>query len=170
MPPAARLRLVNERGEGAQGDEMYLDLPGEDGALALRDALSPFVARFLHPDYLSAYPEEAADNETHEDEARADTRSEWVAWLRDSVGVNVVPRVKRAHGRLARVPIGGRRLDRLYLRRGALARADQALKLPFVPVDDPEDHGWDFLELLGVGMRLDAVSDGHSAPPIRDQR
>ncbi|KAI9442847.1 hypothetical protein BJY52DRAFT_1317492, partial [Lactarius psammicola] len=188
MPPAARLRLVNERGEGAQGDEMYLDLPGEDGALALRDALSPFVARFLHPDYLSAYPEEAADNETHEDEARADTRSEWVAWLRDSVGVNVVPRVvngpsyprlprpcAEARGAvnssfvarvggpalstrlteagaraLARVPIGGAGSTDCTAR-GALARADQALKLPFVPVDDPEDHGWDFLELLGVG-------------------
>ncbi|KAI9442850.1 hypothetical protein BJY52DRAFT_1317510 [Lactarius psammicola] len=176
MPPAARLRLVNERGEGAQGDEMYLDLPGEDGALALRDC--SFAA---------------ADNETHEDEARADTRSEWVAWLRDSVGVNVVPRVVNGRltpdflnrapelaGRellaslrawwprlstrlteagaraLGEVPIGGRRLDRLYLRRGALARADQALKLPFVPVDDPEDRGWDFLELLGVAMRLNA--------------
>jgi len=193
MPPAARLRLVDERGEGAQGDELYLDLPGEDGALALRDALSPLVARFLHLDYLSAYPEEAADNETDEDEVRADTGSEWVAWLRDSVGVNVVPRVlngyitsdflnrapeltgyelltslrawwprlsKRLKEEGARalgaVPVAGRRLDRLYLRRGALARADEGLELPFVPVDDPEDRGWDFLEHLGVATRLNA--------------
>lgn len=193
MPPAARLRLADERGEGAQGDELYLDLPGEEDALALRKALSPLVARFLHPDYLSAYPEEASVSETDEDEVRADTRSQWVAWLRDCVGVNVVPRVlngqltsdfldrapelaghellaslrawwPRLSKRLTEagvralgaVPIAGRRLDRLYLRRGALARADQALELPFVPVDNPEDRGWDFLELLGVAMRLNA--------------
>jgi hypothetical protein len=185
MPPAFRLRLADERGEGAQKDELYLDLPGEDGALALRDALSP-EARFLHPNYLSAYPDEAVDND-------ADTRSEWVAWLRDCVGVNVVPRVLNGHlcsdflnrapeltglqlllslrawwprlsnqltqagaRALGEVPIAGRRLDRLYLRRGALARADQGLELPFVPVDDPEDHRWNFLEMVGVAMRLNA--------------
>jgi hypothetical protein len=95
MPPAARLRLVDERGEGAQGDELYLDLPGEDGALALRDALSPLEARFLHPDYLSAYPERLLTMRLTT--RRVDTRSEWVAWLRDSVGVNVVPRVLNGH-------------------------------------------------------------------------
>jgi hypothetical protein len=57
---------------------------------------------------------------------------------------------------LGEVPIAGRRLDRLYLRRGALARADQGLELPFVPVDDPEDRRWDFLEQLGVAIRLNA--------------
>ncbi|KAI9443898.1 hypothetical protein H4582DRAFT_2071449 [Lactarius indigo] len=193
MPPAARLRLADERGEGAQADELYLDLPGEDGALALRDALSPLTARFLHPNYLSAYPEEAPDNETDEDGVRTNTRSEWIAWLRDCVGVNVVPRVLngclipdltnhapqlvgyelvaslrawwprlstrlKADGAraLGEIPIAGRRLDKLYLRRGALARADQALELPFVPVDNPEDRGWDFLEQLGVTTRLNA--------------
>ena len=193
MPPAFRLRLADERGVGAQGDELYLDLPGEDGTLALRDALSPLEARFLHPEYLSAYPEEAAEDVTDENEVRADTRSEWVAWLRDCVGVNVVPRVLNGHltsdflnrapelaghellaslrawwprlsnlltqvgaRALGEVPIAGRRLDRLYLRRGALARADQGLELPFVPVDDPEDPRWNFLELLGVAMRLNA--------------
>jgi hypothetical protein len=187
MPLAARLRLVDEHGEDAQGDELYLDLPGEDGALALRDALSPPVARFLHPDYLSAYPEEAADDE-------GEVRAEWVDWLRDYVGVKVVPRVLNGHltsdfldrapeleghellaslrawwprlsNRLSKVgkralgavPIAGRRLDRLYLRRGALARADHGLGLPFVPVDNPEDSGWDFLELLGVATRLNAL-------------
>jgi hypothetical protein len=186
MPPAFRLRLADERGEGALRDELYLDLPaGEDGALALRDALS-LEARFLHPNYLSAYRNVAVDN-------GADTRSEWVAWLRDCVGVNVVPRVLNGHlcsdflnrapeltvlqlllslrawwprlsnqltqagaRALGEVPIAGRRLDRLYLRRGALARADQGLELPFVPVDDPEDHRWNFLEMLGVAMRLNA--------------
>ncbi|KAH8981074.1 hypothetical protein EDB92DRAFT_1805391 [Lactarius akahatsu] len=193
MPSATRLRLVDEREEAAQADELYLDIPGEDGALALRDALSPLTARFLHPDYLSAYPEETPDNETGEDEVRANPRSEWIAWLRDDVGVNVVPRVlngyiapefinnapklvgyelvaslrawwprlfKRLRAEGARalggIPIAGRRLDKLYLRRGALARADQALELPFVPVDDPEDRGWDFLEQLGVTTRLNA--------------
>ncbi|KAH9046334.1 hypothetical protein EDB83DRAFT_2227590 [Lactarius deliciosus] len=195
MPSAARLRLIDERCEAAQADELYLDLPGEDGALALRDALSPLTARFLHPDYLSAYPEEAhdPDNETDEDEVRPNTRSKWIAWLRDNVGLNVVPRVLngyiapefinnapklvgyelvaslrawwpllsrrlKADGAraLGEIPIAGRRLDKLYLRRGALARADQALELPFVPVDDPEDRGWDFLEQLGVTTRLNA--------------
>ncbi|KAH9037560.1 hypothetical protein EDB84DRAFT_1480937 [Lactarius hengduanensis] len=195
MPSAARLRLIDERCEAAQADELYLDLPGEDGALALRDALSPLPARFLHPDYLSAYPEEAhdPDNETDEDEVRPNTRSKWITWLRDCVGVNVVPRVLngyiapeflinapklvgyelvaslrawwprlskrlKADGAraLGEIPVAGRRLDKLYLRRGALARADQALELPFVPVDDPEDRGWDFLEQLGVTTRLNA--------------
>ena len=182
MPPAARLRLADERGEGAQADELYLDLPGEDGTLALRDALSPHEARFLHPDYLSLYEE---DEKT------------WVSWLRDTVGVNVVPRVINGHlapefldrapelagpelllslrawwhhprfalanqltqagaRALGEVPIAGRRLDRLYLRRGALARADHNLELPFVPVQDPEDRRWDFLEKLGVAICLNA--------------
>ena len=192
MPLAARLRLVDESGKDAQGDELYLDLPGEDGTLALRDALSPYVARFLHPDYLWAYPEEATDDKS--DDEGTDTRSEWIDWLRDYVGVSVVPRVLNGHltsdfldrapelaghellaslrawwprlsirlsevGKraLGAVPIEGRQLDRLYLRRGALARADQGLELPFVPVDNPDDHGWDFLEQLGVATRLNAL-------------
>jgi hypothetical protein len=175
-----------------------LDLPGVDGALSLRDALSP-VARFLHPGYLSAYPEVTDDEETNEDGANGvdygfrDTRREWVDWLRDRVGVNVVPRVldgsvsadflegasaleghellislrawwPRLGPRLSRVgarslggiSIAGRRLDTLYLRRGALARVGEVLELPYIPVDDPEDHGWDFLELLGVATRMNA--------------
>jgi hypothetical protein len=193
MPPTAQLQLVDERGEGAQGYEVYLDLPEEDGALALRDALSPLEARFLHPDYLSAYPEEATGNDTDENEERVDTRSEWVAWLRDFMGVQVVPRVLNGHitsdflnrtpelaanellaslrtwwprlsnqltqvgaRALGEIPIAGRRLDGLYLRRVALARADPGFELPFIPVDDPEDRRWDFLELLGVAIRLNA--------------
>ena len=193
MPSAARLRLVDERGERAQGDELYLDLPGEDGALALRDALSPLEARFLHPYYLSAYPEEAVDNDTDTNWVRVDTRGEWVTWLRERVGLNAVPRVFNGHltseflnhapalaghallaslrewwphlsrrltpegvGELGEVPISGHRLDGQYLRRAALARAGQGLDLPFVPVDDPEDRRWDFLEQLGVAIRLNA--------------
>jgi hypothetical protein len=181
MPPAARLRLADERGLGAQADELYLDLPGKDGALALRDALSPLEARFLHPNYLSVY----------EDDDEVGTQ--WISWLQDTVGVNVVPRVLDGHltsdfldrapelagpelllslrawyprlvnhltqagaRALGDVPIAGRRLDRLYLRRGALARADHNLELPFVPVEDPEDRRWDFLEKLGVAICLNA--------------
>ena len=197
MPPAMRLRLVDEQGEAAQGNELYLDLPGAVGALSLRDALSP-TARFLHPDYLSAYSGFVVDHGTDEDEANSadsfeDTPSEWLDWLRDCVGVNVVPRVLCGHitfeflerasaleGRkllvslrawwphllphisdegvraLGAIPIGGRRLDTLYLRRGALARLDVALELPAVPVDDPEDRAWDFLEMLGVATRISA--------------
>lgn len=195
MPPAMRLRLADERGEPAQGEELYLDLPGAEGGLSLRDALSP-AARFLHPDYLSAYPEVSADNETDEDEvneAFEDTRSAWLNWLRDCVGLNVVPRVINGHitpefldhapaleGRelltslrawwpllhprvtdegakaLGAISIAGRRLDTLYLRRGALARVKIALELPSVPVDDPEDRAWDFLEQLGVATRMSA--------------
>jgi hypothetical protein len=193
MPPATRLQLVDERGEAAQGDELYLDLPGKEGVLALRDALSPLEARFLHPAYFSAHPKQAAEDETDETEVRVDTRSEWVVWLRDSVGVNEVPRVVNGHltsdflkrapelvgndllvslrawwpclsarltpagtRALGEVPVAGCRLDRLYLRRRALTQADHGLELPFVPVDDPEDRGWDFLEQLGVTIRLSA--------------
>ena len=198
MPPAKGLRLVDEQGRGAQGDELYLDLPGVDGALSLRDALSP-AARFLHPDYFSAYPERTDDEKTSEDGANGadyefeDTRGEWLNWLRDRGGVNVVPGVLDGHlssefldraaaleGRellgslrvwwprlelrltregarsLGAISIAGRRLDTLYLRRGALARMDEALELPCIPVDDPEDHRWDFLELLGVVTRVNA--------------
>ena len=198
MPSAMRLRLVDEKSQGAQGDEVYLDLPGVDGALSLRDALSP-AARFLHPDYLSAYPEATDDEETNEDGPNGvdyrfrDTRREWVDWLRDRVGVNAVPRVldgyvsadflagasaleghellislrawwPRLGPRLTEagarslggISIEGRRLDTLYLRRGALARVGEVLELPYIPVDDPEDHGWDFLEQLGVATRMNA--------------
>ena len=195
MPPAMRLRLVDERGESAQGNELYLDLPGANGALSLRDALSP-SARFLHPDYLSAFPEVTADHETDDDEAddaHEDMRTAWLDWLRDYVGLNVVPRVFSGHittefldhapaleGRelltslrawwprlhpllndegakaLGAISIAGRRLDTLYLRRGALARVNIALELPSVPVDDPEDRAWDFLEHLGVATRMNA--------------
>jgi hypothetical protein len=96
MPPAARLRLADERGQGAQADELYLDLPGEDSALALRDALSPDEARFLHPDYLSAYPPSDDDRADGED-VEVGARSEWIAWLRDIVGINVVPRVQNGY-------------------------------------------------------------------------
>ena len=77
MPPAMRLRLADERGEAAQGEELYLDVPGEDGALSLRDALSP-AARFLHPEYLSAYPESTPGHESDEDSGFEDTRNEWL--------------------------------------------------------------------------------------------
>ncbi|KAH9955853.1 hypothetical protein BC827DRAFT_1235201 [Russula dissimulans] len=192
MPPAMRLRLADERGEAAQGEELYLDLPGEDGALPLRDVLSP-AARFLHPDYLSAYSKSTPGHESDEDSEFEETGNEWLDWLRDHVGVNIVPRV--LDGRLApdfvdniaaigdrellaslrawwpcleqrvtdegaralgAISIAGRRLDTLYLRRGALARAGEALELPCVPVDDPEDRAWDFLELLGVATRMNA--------------
>ena len=198
MPHAMRLRLVDEHGRSAQGDELYLDLPGVDGGLSLRDALSP-AARFIHPDYLSAYPEGTDNEETGEDGTNGadygfeDIRSEWLDWLRDRVGVNVVPRVlddrlspefldhaPALEGRellvslrvwwprlglhltgagarsLGAISIAGRRLDTLYLRRGALARIGEALELPCIPVDDPEDHRWDFLELLGVVIRMNA--------------
>lgn len=160
----------------------------------MRDALSP-TARFLHPDYLSAYPEVSAD-QTDEDEADdllEDTRTAWLNWLRDYVGLSVIPRVYNCHitpefldhaptlsGReiltslrawwprlhpqlddegakaLGAISIAGRRLDTLYLRRGALARVKIALELPSVPVDDPEDRAWDFLEHLGVATRMNA--------------
>jgi hypothetical protein len=42
------------------------------------------------------------------------------------------------------------------LRRGALARLDVALELPAIPVDDPEDSAWDFLDMLGVATRISA--------------
>jgi len=198
MPPAMRLRLADEQGKSAQGDELYLDFPGVDGALSLRDALSP-AARFLHPDYLSAYPERTDDEETGEDGTDGpdyefeDTRSTWLDWLRDRVGVNVVPRVlddclspefldrapaledrelltslrvwwprlelhltREGARSLGAISIAGRRLDTLYLRRGALARIGEALELPCIPVDDPEDHRWDFLERLGVVTRMNA--------------
>jgi len=198
MPPAMRLRLVDEQGEAAQGSELHLDLPGAVGGVSLRDALSP-AARFLHPDYLSAYLEFVIDHKTDEDEVNGtdgafeDTRTEWLHWLHDQVSVNVVPRVLCGHitpellehasaleGRellvslrawwprllpqlsdegvraLGAISIGGRRLDTLYLRRGALARLDVALDFPAIPVDDPEDSAWDFLEKLGVATRISA--------------
>ena len=185
MPITAHLRLADERGKGALADELYLDMPGEDGALPLRDALSPLKAHFLHPDYLSLYEEDK------------EMWLSWLSWLRDTVGVNVVPRVINGHlapefldrapelegpelllslrawwhhprfalakqltqagaRALGEVPIAGRRLDRLYLRRGALARADHNLELPFVPVQDPDNRRWDFLEMLGVAICLNA--------------
>jgi hypothetical protein len=199
MPPAMRLRLVDEWGEAAQGNELYLDLPGTDGALPLRDALLP-TARFLHPDYLSAYPEFTTDYKTDANDANGadgvfeDTRNEWLNWLRDHVGINVVPRVHHGHimhefldhtstlgGRellvslrawwprlllqlsdegaraLGSISVAGRRLDTLYLRRRTLARLDVARELPAIPVDDPEDNAWDFLEKLGVATRISAL-------------
>ena len=193
MPSATQLRLIDEHGEGAQGNELYLDLPGEDDALALRDALSPLKARFLHPDYLSAYPEEVAEDVTVGTRVTGDRRSEWIQWLRYNVSVNTLPRVLDGHlteDFLDRVPeleatefllslrswwprlsahltqvgalelgevvIAGFRLKEMYLRRGTFAPADLGLELPFVPVDDPEDRRWDFLEHLGVAIRLNA--------------
>ena len=180
MPSTTQLRFIDEHGDGALGDELYLDLPGEDDALALRDALSPLKARFLHPDYLSAYPE-------------VDMWCEWIQWLRYNAFINAVPRVLNGHftsdflnrapeleGKelllslrawwprlsahltpagaleLSEVFIAGHQLKKMYLRRGAFALADLGLELPFVPVDDPEDRRWDFLEHLGVAIRLNA--------------
>ena len=192
MPRATQLRFVDERGDGAKGNELYLDLPGEDDALVLRDALS-LEARFLHPDYLSAYPEEVAGNVTVGAGVTVDRRSEWIKWLRDDACVNTLPRVLNGHltshflkrapelaGKelllslrawwprlsthltkagvleLGEILIAGHQLKKMYLRRGAFALADLGLELPFVPVDNPEDRRWDFLERLGVAIRVNA--------------
>ena len=57
---------------------------------------------------------------------------------------------------LSVIPIDGRHLDTLYLRHRALAQLDVVLELLAIPVDDPEDCAWDFLEMLGVAMWISA--------------
>ena len=193
MPRATQLQFVDADGKGAKGNELYLDLPGEDDALALRDALSPHDARFLHPDYLSAYPEDVTENVTVGTGFTVDKRGEWIKWLRNDVYVNALPRVLNGHltseflnyapelaGKelllslrswwprlstrltqagtleLGEVPIAGHQLKKMYLRRVAFELAGPELELPFVPVDDPLDRRWDFLEQLGVAIRLNA--------------
>ena len=42
-------------------------------------------------------------------------------------------------------------LNTTYLKRGSLS---QFHHLPFLPVDDPDDSGWDFLSELGVSIQV----------------
>ncbi|KAI0052020.1 hypothetical protein FA95DRAFT_1533561 [Auriscalpium vulgare] len=181
LPSPSQLRVMDRQGSLRRSDEMYLDCPLSIESLGnLSDVLSP-DARFLHPQYLSAYDE--------------DERDDWLDWLVDRVKLNISPRI--INGRIAPElldtapimgtgrfllalrcfwptigtklsPSGLRELSEMniectdgwrqslkasYLPRGILKQHD----LHFLPVNDPDSREWDFLGLLGVSLRMSAT-------------
>ncbi|KDQ07017.1 hypothetical protein BOTBODRAFT_149409 [Botryobasidium botryosum FD-172 SS1] len=77
-------RVMDEHGQIVEATEAYLDVPGDARSIKMRDIM-PSPVPFLHPDYLGT-------EEGYQQTA-------WISWLRDTLGVNTIPRL--IEGRLS---------------------------------------------------------------------
>lgn len=77
-PNPTGLRVMDERAAVAEAKDVYADIPDPRQSIRMRDVLPP-PARFLHPDYLQ-----------EDGVARSET---WTQWLRDSLSLNIFPRL-----------------------------------------------------------------------------
>jgi hypothetical protein len=172
---------LDEQGLVAEGQEVYVDIQGDQQTIKMRDFL-PSPARFLHPEYLREDGGESKEN--------------WESWLRSGLGVNVYPRLVR--GRLSpefealvgtvdtrqlliilketwphwreNISTAGisslsemvvscedgkkHSLRTTYLRRGQLTKYSD---LPLLPVDDPTNPDWDFVRRFNVTVQVDGT-------------
>jgi hypothetical protein len=185
FPSATGLRVVDEYGSMADGEELYADIQDKRQSIRMRGILPP-PARFLHPDYLRVHSGERME--------------EWQTWLRDSLGVNVFPRLIRgelspefealaravsstidtcqfltilketwshwsarlyttAISRLSKMDVICENGSKENLTGTYLKRRPLTnySGLPFLPVDNPEHRDWDFLSELGVTHKVDGV-------------
>lgn len=78
FPPLTGFRVMDEQGAIADPQDIYADIPDPHQSLRMRGVLPP-PARFLHPDYLQ---EDGGDN-----------KEDWQLWLRNSLGLNIFPRI-----------------------------------------------------------------------------
>ncbi|KII91731.1 hypothetical protein PLICRDRAFT_173538 [Plicaturopsis crispa FD-325 SS-3] len=81
------LLVMDDQDQIVRGNQVYMDSPGST-TFAMRNVLAGTSARFIHPDYLKEYhghPKHAS----------------WVQWIKDSLGVNVIPRVIDSDGHLS---------------------------------------------------------------------
>ncbi|KAL5531018.1 hypothetical protein ACEPAG_3894 [Sanghuangporus baumii] len=177
--PSGRLLVVGEDGMTSTGNELYLDLPSDEGML--RRILPP-PARFVHCAYIQKFKNRQS--------------KDWHCWLHDELHLNTAPRLINLHlspefkkmlttARLSetlkalkyfwdRLPVRSGvtwlkelgqhpvsqddgtqcTLDSMCLKRGMMSRY---VGISFVPVADPESRAWDFLRSLGVTVEPDVA-------------
>jgi hypothetical protein len=180
FPRPTGLRVMDERAAVAEAKDVYADIPDPQQSIKMCDVLPP-PARFLHPDYLQE--DGVARNETWMQWLRDCLGVNIFPRLVDggklSPEFEVLTRTIETRrllivlketwpkwsGRLNTSAIlwlsqivvvceDGRRrkLKETYIEKDSLK---DCVDLPFLPIDEPDDAGWDFLSKLGVTFRVD---------------
>lgn len=181
FPLPTNLRIMDDSGKIGLGVEMYMDLPSL--RLKLHNIL-PSPARFIHPDYLRLYPDQESEDWSRWRKwlqchlsinvsprlIDGELSLEFEAMVKKLESKQLLL-VLQAHwqyleGRLslkARHSLGqtitscedgsAHPLGNTFIKRTPLMQFD----VPFLPIDDPEEQTWDFLENLGVSTKVDGI-------------
>lgn len=176
FPSAAGLRVADEDGKVVMGHDIYADILSAQQSKGMRGLLPP-PARFIHANYLQAdlgeeWKQWLCDSvgvNTHPRLVHGQLSPEFNA-LAHSVDTKTLLIVLReswsqwspklstaAYDKLSEIVVqcgDGRKfkLKETFVKRGVLANY---LDIPFLPVDNPDSHIWDFLSRLGVTMQVD---------------
>lgn len=181
FPSAKELRVMDEQGLIAKGQEVYADIQNHRQSIKMSNIL-PSPARFLHLEYLR--------------QDSGGKREDWESWLFNNLGVNSVPRLIEgqlspefealieiidtrqllvvlkeswphwsrnlsaiAKSKLSEIAVdcedGTRHsLKATYLKTEQLTEFSD---LPFLPVEEPASSDWDFVRELKVTLRVDGT-------------
>jgi hypothetical protein len=176
FPAADSLRLMDKQGNTARGNELYMDFPD---CQSMHGLLPSPPARFIHPAYLLAYEDESKSDwlqwlrrsllvNVFPRLVLGDLSPEFIAMTRtmDSRKILAVLKLswdewqrrlsQGAIAKLAQIVVtcengSSCTLSATYIGRKSLRNYD----LPFLPIDNPDDHHWSFLKHLGVSTEVD---------------
>lgn len=179
LPLPTNLQVLDDNNFSAKGGELYMDTPAKK--VKLRDVLPQPPARFIHPDYLKAYHDESQKDwfqwrQWLQDHLHVnvsprliggDLSPEFFAMTRslESRQLLVVLHAywpylqgrltQRALYQLSQIDIdcedgSSHKLNGTYIKRKSLLQSD----LPFLPIEDPDDYRWDFLQQFGVSTEV----------------